>query len=222
MISALLDLLFPPKCPFCGKLLKKGQGLLCPDCQRDLPWTQGEQQKTEFVSRCVSPLWYRDLVRLSHHRYKFCGVQAYAVPYARLMTQCVNDRLQGEFDMITWVPLSPLRRWRRGYDQAQLLAERLGEELDMPCEPLLKKVRNTRAQSGLKGESQRRANVLGAYSVHRDARPEGRRILLVDDVVTTGATLSECARMLLSAGAAQVVCVTLAMAGGGEERKVHK
>lgn len=222
MILELLELLFPTKCPFCGKLLKQGQTLLCPDCQRDLPWTQGERQKVEFVSQCVSPLWYRDLVRLSHHRYKFRGIQAYAVPYARLMAQCVNDRLQGEFDMITWVPLSRFRRWRRGYDQAQLLAERLGEELGTPCEPLLRKVRNTKAQSGLKGESRRRANVLGAYAACRKARPEGRRILLVDDVVTTGSTLSECARMLLSVGAAQVVCVTLAMAGGAEERKVHK
>lgn len=222
MILELLELLFPTKCPFCGKLLKRGQALLCPDCQRDLPWAQGTQKKVEFVSRCVSPLWYRDQVRLSHHRYKFRGVQAYAVPYAKLMAQCVGNCLQGEFDMITWVPLSPLRRWRRGYDQARLLAERLGEELDMPCEPLLRKVRNTRAQSGLKGESRRRANVLGAYAPCRTARPEGRRILLVDDVVTTGSTLSECARMLLTAGAAQVVCVTLAMAGGAEERKVQK
>lgn len=222
MIPALLELLFPTKCPFCGKLLKQGQALLCPDCQRDLPWTQGEQKKVEFVSRCVSPLWYRDQVSQSHHRYKFRGAQAYAVPYARLMAQCVNDRLQGEFDIITWVPLSRFRRWRRGYDQAQLLAERLGEELDMPCEPLLRKVRNTRAQSGLKGESRRRANVLGVYATRREVRVEGRRILLVDDVVTTGSTLSECARMLLSAGAAQVVCVTLAVAGGAEERKVQK
>lgn len=222
MIPTLLELLFPTKCPFCGKLLKQGQALLCPDCQRDLPWTQGEQKKVEFVSRCVSPLWYRDPVSQSHHRYKFRGVQAYAVPYARLMAQCVKDRLQGEFDMITWVPLSRFRRWRRGYDQARLLAERLGKELDMPCESLLRKVRNTKAQSGLKGESRRRANVLGAYATRREARVEGRRILLVDDVVTTGSTLSECARMLLSAGAVQVVCVTLATAGGAEERKVHK
>lgn len=214
MISALLDLLFPPKCPFCGRLLEEGQTLLCPDCQRDLPWTQGAQgeRSFEFVDLCASPLWYGGQVRRSHHRYKFAGVQAYAEPYAVLMAQCVEDHLSGRFDVITWVPLSRWRLWRRGYDQSQLLAQRLAGKMDMPCVALLKKVRHTRAQSGLTGESERRANVLGAYRLSPDAEVQGRRVLLVDDVVTTGATLSECARILRTAGAAEVVCVTLATA----------
>lgn len=213
MRSALLDLLFPPKCPFCGTLLEKGQALLCPDCQRDLPWTQGIQgeQTFEFVDLCAAPLWYRDKVRRAHHRYKFSGVQAYAEPYAVLMAQCVEDHLAGRFDVITWVPLSRWRLWRRGYDQSRLLAQRLADKMDIPCEPLLKKTRHTKAQSGLSGESERRANVLGAYEVTPGTVTQGRRVLLVDDVVTTGATLSECARVLRTAGAAGVVCVALAM-----------
>lgn len=210
MLSALLDLLFPPKCPFCGRLLEDGQTLLCPDCQRDLPWMQGERM-VEFVDLCAAPLWYRDKVRQSHHRYKFSGVLAYADTYAALMAQCVEDRLQGRFDVVTWVPLSRWRLWRRGYDQSRLLAERLARNLGVPCVRLLKKVRHTKAQSGLTGESQRRANVLGAYKPAPGADAEGRRVLLVDDVVTTGATVSECARVLRTAGAARVVCVALAI-----------
>lgn len=219
MISELLDLLFPPKCPFCEKILEKGQVLLCPDCQRDLPWTQGTQgeRKLEFADLCTAPLWYRDKVRASHHRYKFSGVRAYVKPYAILMAQCVTDHLQGRFDVITWVPLSRNRLRRRGYDQSRLLAQRLAQEVGVPCECLLKKVRNTVAQSGLNEESERRANVLGAYTMLAGANAVGRRVLLVDDVVTTGATLSECARVLCTAGATEVVCVTMAMAGTGEK-----
>ena len=217
LCSPLLDLLFPPKCPFCGRLLEKGQTLLCPDCQRDLPWTQGKagERKGEFFEVCAAPLWYRDTVRESHHRFKFSGVRAYTRPYVTLMAQCVNDHLEGRFDVLTWAPVSWWRRYRRGYDQAQLLAEGLAAELDMPCQPLLRKKRHTNPQSSLKGESERRANVLGAYAVLCPEQVQGKRVLLVDDVMTSGATLSECARMLLTAGAKQVVCVTLAMTGEG-------
>ena len=187
--------------------------MLCPDCQRDLPWTQGVQgeRKGEFFTLCTAPLWYRDRVRESHHRYKFSGVRAYAEPYATLMSQCVADHLYDRFDIITWIPISRRRLRKRGYDQSQLLAQRIADKLDVPCVRMLKKIRHTKAQSKLKGESERRANVLGAYAVCPDVSVEGRRILLVDDVLTTGATISECARMLLTAGAKQVVCVTLAM-----------
>lgn len=215
--STLLDLLFPPKCPFCNSLLEEGQTLLCPNCQRDLPWTQGKagERKGEFFAVCVAPLWYRDTVRESHHRFKFSGVRAYTQTYVTLMAQCVTDRLDDEFDVLTWAPVSWWRRYRRGYDQARLLAEGLAVELDMPCQSLLRKKRHTKPQSSLKSESERRANVLGAYAVPCPEQVRGKRILLVDDVMTSGSTLSECARMLLTAGAKQLTCVTLAMTGEG-------
>ena len=215
MVTKLLDLLFPPKCPFCRRLLEEGQALLCPDCQRDLPWTQGGEGecKGEFFTVCAAPLWYRDLVRESHHRYKFSGVRAYAAPYADLMEQCVHDRLEGGFDVIAWVPISRRRLHSRGYDQSRLLAERLADKLDLPSRKLLKKIRHNTPQSGLSGDSVRRANVLGAYAMEPRVQVAGQRVLLVDDVMTTGATLSECARVLRTAGAAEVVCVTLAVAG---------
>jgi ComF family protein len=129
------------------------------------------------------------------------------------MSQCVDDHLIGGFDLVAWPPLSRWRLYRRGYDQARLLAEGLARVRNIPCQPLLKKIRHTSPQSLLKTESERRANVLGAYELCADMQVAGKRILLVDDVMTTGATLSECARVLLTAGAAEVVCVTLAMAG---------
>ena len=214
-VEVLLDLIFPPKCVFCKKLLRKGDDGICARCQEHLPWCVGPEaeQTMEFVSLCASPLWYQDEVRESFHRYKFKGSRGYAKAYGRLMAQCVQDHLAGRYDLITWVPLSEQRRKSRGYDQAMLLAEAAALELGDVAAETLVKVRDTGAQSALgKDDSARRANVLGAY---RPTDPEliaGQRVLLMDDVVTTGSTLSECARTLRTAGAADVVCVTLARA----------
>ncbi|MBQ3557358.1 MAG: ComF family protein [Oscillospiraceae bacterium] len=209
----LLDLLFPPKCPFCRRLLDSGMDLLCPKCQRDLPWTEGApgEKSVEFLDTCVGPLWYKGDVRDSHHRYKFSGRRAYAGTYSLLMSQCAADRLDGGFDVVCWAPLSRKRLRRRGYDQAQLLAVGVAERLGLPAAPVLDKIRDTPAQSGQTDAAARRANVLGAYRVKPDKRIAGKRILLVDDVVTTGATLSECARVLRTAGAARVCGLVLAV-----------
>ena len=218
LVCVFLDLLFPPKCPFCDRLLENGQTLLCPDCQRDLPWTPGtfREGKGEFLTACAAPLLYQDMVRTSHHRYKFSGIRSYAVPYAELMAQCAADRLEADFDVLTWVPLSAKRRRRRGYDQSELLARELSRRMGVPVQRLLNKVRNTPAQSGIKDASARRANVLGAYTLYSGAQVSGRRILLVDDVMTTGSTVSECARILRAAGADAVSCLTLAATGRDE------
>ena len=215
-VEVLLDLLFPPKCVFCRKLLHKGEEGLCASCRSGLPWTlAGEaEQCPEFVSLCVSPLWYQDDVRASFHRYKFQGSRGYAKTYGRLVAQCVHDHLAGRYDLITWVPLSDKRKKERGYDQAFLLSSAAALELDDVAVETLRKGRNTQAQSGLDDDAARRANVLGAYTIVDPELVEGKRVLLIDDVITTGSTISECARVLRSAGAADVVCATLARARG--------
>ena len=116
------------------------------------------------------------------------------------------------FDVLTWVPVSRLRKFFRGYDQVELLANSVGQELEMIPVPLLKKIRNNRQQSRIKGEAERRANVLGAFGVTDAEAIRGKRILLLDDIVTTGATASECARVLLTAGAKEVYCAAVAAA----------
>lgn len=212
--TVLLDLLFPRKCPFCRKLLA-GDALLCPDCQRTLPWLEerAAERSPEFLRLCVSPLGYKGRVAESIHRYKFSGRRNYAASYGALMAQCVLDHPDVTFDLLSWAPLSRKRLRQRGYDQAELLARAVGERLDVPAVPLLVKGRDIPAQSGLQEPSARRANVLGAYALLPGADVRGRRILLADDVVTSGATLSECARVLLTGGADQVCAVTLAQAG---------
>ena len=215
-VEWLLDLLFPPKCVFCGKVLSGGERGFCARCQKELPWLEGAaaEQSGEFFSLCASPLAYRDQVRDSIRRYKFKGRQGYHRTYGRLVAQCVRGHLAGRYDLITWVPLSDRRRKERGYDQAFLLCGAAALELGGVAVETLRKDRNTRAQSGLDDDGARRANVLGAYAVVDPERVAGKRVLLIDDVITTGSTISECARILRAAGASDVVCATLARARG--------
>ena len=213
--TTALDLLFPPKCPFCRAVLDDPRAPLCPDCQPALPWLEKKEAlcKVDFTKGCYSPLEYRENVRECIHRFKFEGVRAYAAALGMLMAQCVRDHPELEADVTTWVPLSKRRLRSRGYDQAELLARAMARELGLPVERLLKKVRDTGRQSDLSLPAQRRANVLGAYALCDAAAVRGRRVLLVDDVVTSGSTLSACAKVLYEGGAAEICCVTLAKAG---------
>ena len=93
------------------------------------------------------------------------------------------------------------------------MAKAVGRELGMEPVPMLKKIRNNPPQSGIVGQAKRRANVLGIYRLAEPVEIEGKRILLLDDILTTGATAGECARVLLTAGAAEVHCAVVAAAG---------
>ena len=213
-LGFVLDLLFPPKCVFCGKVLDSSESGFCRRCQRELPWlTDGEAELTgEFFSLCAAPLRYQDKVLDSIHRYKFKGRRGYHKVYGKLVAQCVHDHLDGRYDLITWVPLSDRRKRERGYDQAFLLASAAALELGDVAVETLRKERNTDPQSGITEDAQRRANVLGAYTPVDPELVAGKRVLLIDDVVTTGSTLSECARTLRTMGAEDVVCAALARA----------
>ena len=217
--EALLDLLFPPKCPFCQRLLHDPRAPLCPNCQASLPWLTGRagERRVDFTQGCWSPLAYQAQVREAVQRYKFAPAPAYGRPFGLLMAQCARD--QGvEAELVTWAPLSKKRRRKRGFDQGELLARTVGECLALPVLPLLEKSRHTVPQSSLPDGAARRAKAVGAYSLLPGGRIEGGRVLLVDDVVTSGATLSECARLLCQGGAKQVLCLTLAQAGEGGDK----
>lgn len=213
--TSCLDLLFPPKCPFCERVLDQPRAPLCPACQPKLPWLEHRDalRKVEFTAGCVSPLEYKDAVVECIHRYKFGNISAYGEPLGLLVAQCVRDHREIQPEVVTWAPLSRRRRSRRGFDQAQLLAKTVGRELGLPVEPLLQKVRDTTPQSDLTDHAQRRANTLSVYELRPKAELQGRGVLLVDDVVTSGSTLRACAEVLHRAGAGEIWCATLARAG---------
>lgn len=208
----LLDLVYPPKCPFCGRLLERGEDGMCTCCQPALPWTEGQSEPVEFCDVSLSPLWYRDGVRAAVHRFKFLRGRMHGRLLGKLMAQCLRDRWDEPLDVVVWVPLSPGKLRKRGYDQVEILARRVGELAGLPVENALRKTRETSTQSSIKQDAARRANVLGAYEVRPGVDLRGRRVVLVDDVVTSGSTLSECAACLRMAGAERVIALTAARA----------
>jgi len=192
-------------------VLNKGDDGWCDRCTESLPFADNSgEQKGEFFDFCVSPLYYRGTVRKSVLRYKFGGAAAYAATYGKLLAGCIREHPGIGYDIISWVPLSSKRERSRGYDQAMLLALATALELgDVAAETLNKQI-DARAQSELGDREERSANISGAYYVPDPDLVEGKCVLLIDDVVTTGSTLDECAKALLAAGAARVVCASLA------------
>ena len=213
LTDTLLDWLFPPRCLFCGTLLPEGETSTCPACRDALKALPGERVQTIPTGiRCVSALPYEGIVRQGILRFKFQGCRSSAAAFGAALAQCAAEQLSGQFELVTWVPVHSLRRLSRGYDQSRLLAEAACRLWQVKPVRLLKKRRHTSPNSGMKTASARRANVLGVYQAVRPEAIAGRRILLIDDIVTTGSTLEECARVLKDVGAAEVVCATLAYA----------
>lgn len=211
-MKRILDLIFPRKCVFCGRILDCGEKFVCKRCDEELPFTEGVQsvRQGEFFDFCVAPFYYRGRVRESVLRYKFGGKCAYAAAYAGFMQDCISKNIKTEVDVITWVPISGKRLRKRGYDQAELLAEEMARLMGRGAVGTLEKVKDNDAQSGIDRPEKRRANVLGVYRASCPEMIRGKRILLIDDVITTGATMSECARTLLMAGAEEIICAALA------------
>lgn len=210
LLDTVLDLFFPTKCVFCHKLTQAGE-TVCKACAKNLPFAPKELQQQSFphIPVCVSPLFYEGVVRESLLRYKFSGASCYAKTYGDFLRKCIDEN-GISCDIITWVPLSRLRLRKRGYDQARLLAQELAIRSGIPCLRLLKKTRNTSAQSLSGGAANRKQNISRAYAALDQKSIKGKKILLVDDIVTTGSTLTECARILSGAGASSVSAVTLA------------
>jgi len=208
----LLDLLYPPRCVLCHRMMDSSAQSLCGHCLEELPEYDGPLRKVPHFEKAVAPFFYDEPIRSSVLRFKFRGMQTYASQYAKWMAVWVRDKLEGEYDLISWVPCSARRRWTRGFDQAELLAKALAEELGTTAVQTLKKIRHNPKQSGLDDAARRRANVLGVYQPFRPERYAGKRILLVDDVLTTGATLSECGKVLRIAGSGDLVCAVMAAA----------
>lgn len=216
-VSELLDLFFPRRCPFCGGV--NPSDLPCEHCQQTLPWLagQGAHSRVDYMENTVSALGYQGAVRDGVIALKFHRKLARAKPFGVLVAQCVHDHYKEDFDLISWPSLSAKRLRKRGYDQAELLAREVAGSRGMKEVKLFWKEHRP-AQSGLTDAAARRANVLGAYHLLDSKAVAGKRILLIDDVVTTGATLAECARVLRAAGAAGVCAATLAKAGLGKDK----
>ena len=205
--QSLLDLFFPPRCVFCGALTDRIREAPCPKCADGSLWLTPEDavRSGEAFSRCVCAGWYTGALRQSVRQFKFLNHPEYAKAYGSVLAKTVRFYLPGAYDVITWMPVSEGRLRERGYDQARLLAEETASALGVAAVPLLKKTAETKPQSSLDEGKARWRTVAGVYAVSDLEGAAGKRILLIDDIITTGATLEEGAKVLRAAGAAQVV-----------------
>ena len=212
ILSLLLDMLFPEKCLLCRKVLANGEIDLCRHCRCDNPVYSSRKSRPQFLDSFTAVWYYEGDVRSSLLRYKFGGYRSYASGYGRLLAMQLQKSYPDGFDALTWIPISRRRKWKRGYDQVELIARAAAGELGVKPVRTIRKIRHNPPQSGLMDSSQRRANVLGAYKVIQPEAVVGKRILLLDDILTTGSTASECARILKTAGAREVHCAAMAAA----------
>lgn len=206
----ILDIFFPAKCLLCQRVLSRDETDLCHNCRKDTEEYPKPKHKISFVAGWTAMWYYNGNVRHSLLLYKFYNRRSYGAVYGRLLAMMLSSKRLCDYDILTWVPVSRRRRWLRGYDQVELIARSAGQELNTPAIAVLKKIKHTKPQSRLSDYAQRKANVMGVFSVPDPALITGKRILLLDDIITTGATVSECARVLLTAGAKEVSCAAVA------------
>lgn len=209
----LKALLFPPRCLCCDRRVPPDR-LFCRSCADKLPEEPNRRLiplDSGWEVPVLAPLLYEGGYRESLLLYKFEGYRIMALRIGMLMAELVNE-LPGRDWVVTFVPLSPEGLKDRGYDQSELLAWQVARHNDLEVLRLLEKVKKTRTQHDLSLE-ERRTNLLGAYRASELAA--GKDILLVDDIVTSGSTLKECASVLQEAGARSVCC--LCAAGGRGE-----
>lgn len=212
MLKRLQNWLFPPKCVLCKKLLTKDETDLCTQCRSQTPRFENTKIRFSFIAGWTGVWYYKDMVRQSFLRFKFYGKRSYAKIYGKMIAlKLVQEQMEG-FDILTWIPVSRRRRFARGFDQVELLALEVAKQLGITAVSTLKKIRHTPPQSGLGDAAHRRANVLNAFRLRDQVQVQGKKILLLDDIVTTGATASECARVLMTAGAKEVQLAVLAVA----------
>ena len=219
MKGIVWELFFPPKCVLCKKVLAKEETDLCRDCREHQPEYTEHKIKLSFLAQWTGLWYYKENVRSSILRYKFYGRRSYGQIFGRLLAMKLLKDGWDDTDVLSWIPISRQRKFTRGYDQSELLAKAVAEELGLKPVPTLRKIRNTKPQSTMGDAAHRRANILGAYEVIDPDFVKGKRILLLDDIITTGVTASEAARMLLTAGAKEVKLATLAVASHDKQRK---
>ena len=164
ILAAITDLLFPPKCMFCRKILRGGDGAACKACEAELTGHDDVRTGTYF-SRCVIPMAYEGKVRDAIIRFKFQDQPGYATEFGRILAKCIQNEFAGQYDLITWIPVSGQRLKKRGYDQAMLLAMAAALELGDVAVETLRKTADNPAQSSLTDAAARKTNVQGAYTV---------------------------------------------------------
>lgn len=228
-LETLRDLFFPPHCAGCGKAV--ATGFLCPTCAGSVEYIR--EPRCEVCSQpfegvmdgftctncrgrafhficAVTVLRSRGVVREMIHRLKYNGEVWLAEPLGEYLEQGFDDPrlLEVDIDAVVPVPLHSLRRREREFNQSELLAKKVSQRCQIPFQDILLRGRYTVTQTHF-DRVQRMQNLRDAFAIRQNADVSGKNLLLVDDVLTTGSTLDECARVLLDAGAQSVRALTV-------------
>jgi len=228
--------IYPPRCPVCDRIMRRKDTGVCPLCRKE---ERPERVREPLCKKCGKPLYssreefcydcgksehsyeqgravfvYRGMEG-SVHRFKDCNRRMYAEYYAREMTAALGKSiLEWKPQLILPIPLSGRKKRKRGYNQSEILAERLSEKFGIPADKtILCRIRETDIQKSL-NDKERKKNMQDAFGVKNHERIRGINVLLVDDVYTTGSTVDAAAKVLLRAGARKVFCVTLCIGKG--------
>lgn len=225
LFKTLLWCVFTRRCDLCGDVVPLKQsrcdecleaerikGEICTSCgiSKDNCVCKNSHHKPEYEEVCA-PFYYDGNMVKAMHRLKFQGYAENANGMADEMAITIKKQYNHiNFDAVTYVPLSKNRERARGYNQSKLIAEKLAKALDVPLEETFYKAYENPPQRN-QSARQRRANVFGAFDINENIDPAGKTYLIVDDVKTTGATLSECAAVLDSYGATATYATVFAI-----------
>ncbi len=233
--TALSDLFFPPACAFCEAPIVESEALLCDSCsdsmdqvnepicvQCGLPVPGLAVQGSDRCGRCLADppvyekaryaVYYEGAVRDALLRFKFAGALHVAAALSQILTAAYRRHFRPDhFDLIVPVPIHRTRLIHRGFNQVVVLAEKLSRETGIPLDRTsFKKKKDTPPQVGLT-RAARVKNLRGSFGLQRPDRIRGRKVLLVDDVATTGSTIAEAAKTIVRSGAARVDVLVLAV-----------
>lgn len=221
-------------CRYCNALVTKDEDL-CADCRENLPRISGERCKFcgAGKERCTckkhhmkydgitAPFYYEKGIQESLKLLKFNNKSHLAMALAEDMAKCIQKDFNGvKFDFICFVPFSNLQKLERNYNQSELLAERLSQFLKIPVKNVLVKLFDVKTQHDMANQ-QRKGNVHGIYDVKNDFDVRGKTILLIDDIMTTGETLNNCALILKIRGAEKVYCATAAITAKKKNKAIE-
>ncbi|MBR5191451.1 MAG: ComF family protein [Clostridia bacterium] len=220
----LLWLMFTNHCKYCNALIGKNEEL-CEDCRENLPRIIGEKCKFCGVAkeRCnckkhkrnfdgiTAPFYYERGIKESIKLLKFNGKTHLAYILGDEMSLCIQKDFEDvNFDFVCFVPFSNVQKIERDYNQSEWLAERIAQKLEIPLEKALMKIFDVKTQHDMPIQ-QRKGNIYGIYDVDDRVDLKGKTILLVDDIMTTGETLNNCALIMKIRGAEKVYCTTAAI-----------
>lgn len=243
MKKKMKEFFFPPHCLICDEILplEEREGKVCASCANQIPFLLGEQcgccgrtiTHEPYCRRCKAEdfpftkgtaAFSYETMRKQISLFKFHGYRYDGAELGVLMAQYLEKQYPEWIlwaDYMTAVPLHPKKEKHRGFNQADLLCKKIAEQTGMIYEPhILRRTVHTKPQSKLDA-AERRENLKNVFDLYDKKQVEGRKILLVDDIFTTGTTLKECTRVLMRAGAAEVRVFCLSVVEATEEKDLY-